>query len=173
MTGSEFERRVEETLKSGDDFAEEYRLAHADGETRWVLARGRCYRDSTGQPTRFPGAAIDITDRKLAEEHKALLTDELSHRSRNMLAIVQAIAQQTLKDGVTMAEARKKLSARLVAMSKSQDILMGRGVAGVELEFDPPSDARFARRRRQSGSAAGAQPRHFLTLVALLRFGVP
>jgi two-component sensor histidine kinase/PAS domain-containing protein len=128
------ERRVAETLKSGDDFAEEYRLVVADGPTRWVLARGRCYRDSTGQATRFPGAAIDITDRKLAEEHRELLTDELSHRSRNMLAIVQAIAQQTLKDGVTIGEARKKLSARLIAMSRAQDILTGRGVAGVELE---------------------------------------
>jgi two-component sensor histidine kinase len=51
-----------------------------------------------------------------------------------MLATVQAIANQTLKDGVTMAEARDRLSSRLVAMSRAQDVLMGRGLASVQIK---------------------------------------
>jgi two-component sensor histidine kinase len=63
-----------------------------------------------------------------------MLTDELTHRVKNMLTTVQAIAYQTLRDGVPMAEARERLSARLVAMSRAQDILMGKGLASVEIE---------------------------------------
>ena len=106
----------------------------ADGAVRWVLAQGRCYHDASGQPTRFSGATIDITERKEAEQHRILLINELSHRGKNMLATVQAIANQTLRDGVTIAEARDKISTRLVAMSRAQDILTGRGLAGVEME---------------------------------------
>jgi PAS domain S-box-containing protein len=125
---------VREGLKSGSEFSEEYRLVQADGTVRWVLAQGRCYHDASGRPTRFSGATIDITERKEAEQHRILLTNELSHRVKNMLATVQAIANQTLRDGVTMAEARNKLSTRLVAMSRAQDILTGKGLAGVEME---------------------------------------
>jgi len=49
------------------DFSEEYRVT-PKGEVRWILARGRCYPDSAGRPARFPGIAIDITERKAAEE---------------------------------------------------------------------------------------------------------
>ncbi len=128
------DRSISEALKSGSDFSEEYRLMQADGSILWVLAMGRCGLDEAGKPKRFPGAAIDITERKEAEQHRTLLTNELSHRVKNTLAAVQAIANQTLRDGVTMAEARDKFSTRLVAMSRAQDILMGKGLASVELE---------------------------------------
>ncbi len=49
------------------DFSEEYRVIPG-GEVRWVLARGRCYPGDDGKPARFPGIAIDITERKVAEE---------------------------------------------------------------------------------------------------------
>lgn len=50
------------------DFAEEYRVVSASGEVRWLFARGRCFRDEAGRPQRFPGVAIDITERRRAEE---------------------------------------------------------------------------------------------------------
>jgi two-component system, chemotaxis family, CheB/CheR fusion protein len=53
---------------------------------------------------------------------------------KNMLATVQAIANQTLKEGMAMAEARDKFSTRLIAMSRAQDILMGRGLASLDME---------------------------------------
>jgi PAS domain S-box-containing protein len=49
------------------DFSEEYRVT-PNGQTRWILARGRCYPDADGRPHRFPGIAIDITERKAVEE---------------------------------------------------------------------------------------------------------
>lgn len=131
---SRVERSISQALHSGADFSEEYRLVRTDGSMRWVLAMGRAYHDAEGRPVRFPGATIDITERKHVEQHRDLLTNELSHRVKNMLTMVQAIANQTLRDGATMAEARSKLTTRLVAMSRAQDILQGRGLASVEIE---------------------------------------
>ncbi len=127
-------RKTGEALKAGGDLVEEFRLLRADGAVRWVLAQGRCHPDASGRAARFSGATLDITERKEAEQHRVMLTNELSHRVKNMLATVQAIANQTLRDGVPIAEARDRLSSRLVAMSRAQDILMGRGLASVQIK---------------------------------------
>jgi len=67
----------------GDDFACEYRVLQADGSHRWLLARGRLVRDADGTPLRLPGASIDITDRKRAEERQTALV-ELGDRLRDL-----------------------------------------------------------------------------------------
>ena len=70
----------------------------------------------------------DITERRTAERHKQLLLDELNHRVKNMLTVVQAIAEQSLK-GTEYASARKALAGRLGALADAQSVLMqGDGV---------------------------------------------
>ncbi len=124
---------LKKAIESGDEYAEEYRVERHDGATRWILSRGRCYRDGAGEPVRFSGAAIDITERKEAEQHRMFLVDELRHRGRNMLAMVQAIANQTLTEGSTISDAREKLGSRLAALSRTQDVLTGIGADGVDI----------------------------------------
>ena len=55
-------------VETGDFFQVEYRLVQKDGTIRWIDARGRCSRDASGAAVRFPGVAVDITDRKRIEE---------------------------------------------------------------------------------------------------------
>jgi two-component sensor histidine kinase len=55
-------------LDSGEPFREEYRLISPNGGETWISARGECLRDANGKPWRFPGVAIDVTDRKKAEQ---------------------------------------------------------------------------------------------------------
>ena len=55
-------------ITHGTEYAEEYRLLQADGQVRWVFARGRCYKDPQGRPARFLGAALDLTERKHTEQ---------------------------------------------------------------------------------------------------------
>ena len=50
------------------EFEFENRARHKDGSYRWVLSRGVAVRDAGGKPIRFVGSAVDITDRKRAEE---------------------------------------------------------------------------------------------------------
>ncbi|KQO66693.1 hypothetical protein ASF41_08440 [Methylobacterium sp. Leaf111] len=59
-----------------------------------------------------------------AEEHQAVLNRELSHRMKNMLAMVQAIATQTLRSAPDLETARDVLADRLIAMSKAHDLLL-------------------------------------------------
>lgn len=68
---------------SGGEFAEEYRLLQPDGSVRWVYARGRCYQDDQGRPLRFPGVAVDITERRRGEQRQAALV-ELGDRLREL-----------------------------------------------------------------------------------------
>ncbi|WP_339106263.1 PAS domain S-box protein [Haloterrigena salinisoli] len=57
---------IEDAVETCDEYKSEYRVWNADGELRWVVARGHVECDD-GEPITFPGALTDITERKRAE----------------------------------------------------------------------------------------------------------
>ncbi len=61
-------REINFSMMTGSGFQAEYRLVQKDGSVRWIDARGRCKLDAAGKAVRFPGTAIDITDRKESEQ---------------------------------------------------------------------------------------------------------
>ncbi len=69
------------------------------------------------------GAMFDITERKRAEERQRLLAGELQHRVKNTLALVQAIASQTLRGANDVNEMREAFAARLISLGRAHDIL--------------------------------------------------
>ena len=69
----------------------------------------------------FQRAQREIEERKRAEELQKLLNDELNHRVKNMLAGVQAIAEQTLH-GAPLLE-KRQFEARLLALSNAHGLL--------------------------------------------------
>lgn len=119
-----FEEELANLFAGAPEFACEYRVIQPDGSVRWVLARGRLVRDADGVPLRFPGASVDITERKLAEERRDDLAHEMAHRVKNTLAMVQAIAAQTFRQVNTVEEGRTAIFARLNALARAQDILI-------------------------------------------------
>ncbi|MFC4552112.1 MULTISPECIES: PAS domain-containing protein [Halorussus] len=62
------EREIEAAIETCGEYEEEYRVWNADGELRWVVARGHVESDEAGDPVNFPGALADITERKRAEQ---------------------------------------------------------------------------------------------------------
>ncbi|WP_197514284.1 sensor histidine kinase, partial [Methylobacterium platani] len=60
-----------------------------------------------------------------AEAQQRLLNHELSHRMKNMLAMVQSIATQTMRGAADLDTARNVLANRLIALGKSHDLLLG------------------------------------------------
>ncbi len=60
-------------LAGEGDYAHEHRIIRPDGTLLWVSARGRLLRDHAGQPVRFIGVSVDITERRLAEARQAFL----------------------------------------------------------------------------------------------------
>ncbi|WP_441965601.1 PAS domain S-box protein [Microvirga sp. 2MCAF38] len=65
-------QRVWETISGAianrEKYAQEFRLRQKDGTVRWIFARGECIYDTQGNPLRFPGAVVDVTERKLVED---------------------------------------------------------------------------------------------------------
>jgi PAS domain S-box-containing protein len=93
-----------------------------DGVERWIAAKGQAFF-AQGQATRFIGTVRDISDVKRTEEHQRLLTGELQHRIKNTLAMVQAIANQTLRSATDLDEAREAFAGRLISLGRAHDIL--------------------------------------------------
>jgi two-component sensor histidine kinase len=72
-------------------------------------------------------------ERQRTSEQLRVLINELNHRVKNMLATVQSIALHTLRGPVSMEEARKALTDRLIALAKVHDVLTHESWEGAEL----------------------------------------
>ncbi|WP_081888079.1 PAS domain S-box protein [Verrucomicrobium sp. BvORR034] len=77
------------------NFEQDYRVVSPKGQVRWVTARGRVQRDSTGKPERFPGVIIDITGRKQAEED----LEGSEQRHRKLLSLLPIACYTLNEDG--------------------------------------------------------------------------
>ena len=69
------------------------------------------------------GLTEDITDRKERDEFQKVLIGELQHRTRNLIAVVKAIAQQTMMTSATLDDFDSRFNQRLEALSRVQGLL--------------------------------------------------
>ena len=114
---------IARTLEQGDEHRIEYRILRPDGSLRWVEGRGKLIRDPSGAAVRMIGVCMDVTERKQNEERQKLLLEELNHRGRNMLAIIQSIADQTLRGTPEPAAFKAAFTARLAAFGGAHSLL--------------------------------------------------
>ncbi len=68
---------------------------------RWISVRGRTFFEN-GRAVRVLGTVRDITERKRQERHVRVLLRELMHRSKNLLAMVQAMSRETARGATSM-----------------------------------------------------------------------
>lgn len=78
-----------------------------------AMDNARLYRD----------AQTEIERRKKAEQHQRLLINELNHRVKNTLAVVQSLALQSFRGDTPSETARQDFSARLTALSAAHNLL--------------------------------------------------
>ncbi len=115
-------------------YVDEYRVVRpTDGAARWFAAHGRVVCDRFGTAVRLSGVNYDITERKSFEEHLQLTMRELSHRSKNLLAVVQSMARQTARQSTSVAEFEERFSARIQALARAHDLLVKQDWRGVPL----------------------------------------
>lgn len=76
-----------------------------------------------GKPEAILSVSRDITAIKEAEQRQRLLALELKHRMKNTVAMIQAIANQTIRGGPEVDAIKEAFVARLSTMATAQDLL--------------------------------------------------
>lgn len=102
---------------------------------------------------------VDTSEERRREDTLKALLRELTHRSKNMLAIVQSIASQTARAVVTPEEFLPKFRARLAALASAQDLVTDSNWRGAR--FKDLATAQFARYVEQDDerySITGSNP---------------
>jgi len=89
--------------------------------------------DAQGRAKRSYGVIIDITTRKQADELKAVLLQEVDHRAKNLLSVVQSIAQLTPTDG-SPQQFLAAFNTRLQGFAASHDLLVNAEWKGVGVD---------------------------------------
>jgi PAS domain S-box-containing protein len=110
-------------VRSRGDYEDEYRIRQKNGNIRWINSKGRVFLDTQKRPVYFVGILHDITEQKHAEEQQRFFLNELNHRVKNTLATVQSIASQTLRTTETPGQFREAFEGRLLALSKTHNLL--------------------------------------------------
>ncbi len=155
---------------TGEPVQIEARLKHAASQAhRWArisltpVLRGAALHE-------WLGAVEDIHERKVVEEHGKTLAEELAHRARNGIAVVQAIVMQSARGAASPDDLRDTLIARLQAMSRAQEALdLERGETAsmgeiIERVLAPFDSTRFDVVERGQ-AVLGRQPAITLALV--------
>lgn len=96
---------------------------------------------STGPIRSFDGTIVgvsaifhDITDRKQHEQHLNFVLRELSHRAKNLLTVIQAIARQTARQAASPQDFERRFGERIQALAQSHDILVEHEWRGATLQ---------------------------------------
>jgi PAS domain S-box-containing protein len=129
MAGEGWARAV----ASGEAYAAEIRLRNGDGTYRWMLARALPVSDAGGRITRWIGTCTDIDERVRSGDLMEFMSRELSHRIKNLFAVVQGLIAMALRKHPGMGEVSKSLEARMVALGRAHDLIRPRIAGGAIL----------------------------------------
>lgn len=109
-------------------------LHETSRSARWYDIQLDVDRDEGGSISGLIGTSVEITERKRREDTLKTLLRELSHRSKNLLAIIQSLASQTARHSLTVPEFLVRFRGRIQSLSYSQDIVTDTNWRGAQLD---------------------------------------
>jgi PAS domain S-box-containing protein len=118
--------------ESGEPARREIRVVHAGAE-RWLDLSVQPMRSDSGAIIGVIAAAIDVTHYKEQETRIRLLMREVTHRSLNLLAVIEAITRQTASNATSVADFQARFSSRLQSLAGSHDLLVQEDWSGASL----------------------------------------
>jgi PAS domain S-box-containing protein len=110
-------------IESGEPARGDVRVVH-DGAETWYNLTVNPLTDAYGVTTGIITGAIDITRYKEQEARIRLLMRELTHRSKNLLTVIQAIMRQTASHSASIEDFETRFLARLQSLAESHDLLV-------------------------------------------------
>ena len=121
------------TLLEGEAVEYQTQRLHKNGQSIDVWIRGAPMRRADGSLFGASFIIRNVTAQKQREEHVRFLMRELTHRSKNLLAVIQAMARQSLMLHTTPEEFVARFSERLNGLAGSHDLLLSDDWAGASL----------------------------------------
>ena len=120
----------------GDHVSCEFRIRRPiDGEIRWMRNTDFPLLNDGGRVVSIGGIGQDITDEKAVSGRLHVLVAELQHRTRNLVAVVQSLADRTLSESTSLESFKILYSDRLAAVGRVQGLL-SRLAEGERVTFD-------------------------------------
>jgi PAS domain S-box-containing protein len=153
---------IRQALRTGGGFELDLPARRVDGAAIWITIRGEAVRDDDGEIIGLRSSVQDITERKRAQERLELLMHEVTHRAKNLLTVVRAVARQTARKDSPAAFA-ERFDQRIAALGASHDLLVKNEWRGVDLHELTRSQLAhfrdlFGTRIRVEGRPAMAKP---------------
>jgi PAS domain S-box-containing protein len=101
---------------------------------RMLLSTKSPLLDEQGKIVGTIGVSTDITERENRARHVEFIMRELSHRSKNLLAIIQSIARQSIKQSADLEDFESRFIARLAALARLHDLLVQENWHGASMQ---------------------------------------
>ena len=106
------------------EYQADYRvLSVAAGRYRWLQTRALPVRGDDGEVTEWLGSSTDVDDLRRMQESQSVMVAELQHRTRNLIAVVRGIADDTMDETGPTEAFREAFADRLSALSRVQGLL--------------------------------------------------
>jgi PAS domain S-box-containing protein len=116
--------RAWQVAEQAGAFELEYRIFHADEDRyRWFSTRGSPLKDEDGRIIEWLGTSTDIDDLRRLQDQQQVMVAELQHRTRNLIAVVRSIAQQTMTETGPTPAFNERFSGRMAALARVQGLL--------------------------------------------------
>lgn len=111
----------------------EHQLDLKDESATYIM-RIRPYRTIFNTISGVVITFTNITEQKKQHDHLQILMAELQHRTNNFLAVIMAIARQTVRNSSSLTDFEKQFGSRLQALIQSNALLVDREWKGVSLQ---------------------------------------
>ncbi|MGB3336804.1 MAG: PAS domain-containing protein [Devosia sp.] len=111
------------SLETGAPYQIEYRLKHHTGDYRWTLGLALPIRDANGQIIRWFGTCTDIHETRLVAEERDLVAQELSHRIKNIFAVLTSIISLSARSRPEVKVFADELRQRIYALGEAHDFV--------------------------------------------------
>jgi two-component system CheB/CheR fusion protein len=121
VPGSSFAQLRQKLLQDGS-WAGELRQRTKDGKE--LIVEGRMQLQSFDGGRLVLETGRDVTARRASDERQRLLMRELTHRVRNILTVIQAVARYTLRSEVPREQLVERFEGRLMALANAHTLLV-------------------------------------------------